>query len=348
MDTIVGRTIRERIDAEGPITFATFMELALYGPGGFYEHPPVGVRGDFVTSPHVHPAFGSFVASAIEQLAASLAIDGPLRLTEVGGGDGTLARQLLEHLPGTSYAAVEASEGARRALASIPGVVVADELHRPVDVVLAHELLDNLPFRVVRGDDEVLIDAKSELVERLAPIDDELRRSLGERHGDLVVPVGAFAFIDRVADALDRGYALLIDYGSEGDGGPIHGYRGHRIVEDVLADPGSTDITAGVDFAWVAEHGRSRGLQTFPSVSQRSALMALGFAGWLRSELETQRRQLDERDGIGAVRTWSMRSRAMMLVDPSALGRARWMLLATPKLPEPDWLRAAREDRSAD
>ena len=41
--------IRAAIEARGPITFAEFMELALYGRGSFYETPPIGPRGDFVT-----------------------------------------------------------------------------------------------------------------------------------------------------------------------------------------------------------------------------------------------------------------------------------------------------------
>ena len=54
--------IRAEIVASGPIGFDRFMELALYGPDGFYEHPPVGPGGDFVTSPHVHPVFGEQLA----------------------------------------------------------------------------------------------------------------------------------------------------------------------------------------------------------------------------------------------------------------------------------------------
>src|SRR6476620_1711810 len=117
--------IRAWIREHGPVGFDAFMELALYGPGGFYERPPVGADGDFVTSPHVHPIFGAFVARALEPLREALANDGDLRLTEVGAGDGTLARQVLEAIHAVAYSAVEVSPGARAALDAIDGIGVA-------------------------------------------------------------------------------------------------------------------------------------------------------------------------------------------------------------------------------
>jgi len=120
--------------------------------------------------------------------------------------------------------------------------------------------------------------------------------------------------------------------------GPVHGYRGHGVVEDVLANPGRTDITAGVDFELVASYAGSLGLAAFPSVTQRDALLALGLDRWLRGQLERQHRSMDEGAGTEAVRTWSGRSRASLLIDPGGLGRLRWMLLATPGLAAPPWL----------
>jgi SAM-dependent MidA family methyltransferase len=143
---------------------------------------------------------------------------------------------------------------------------------------------------------------------------------------------------------LERGYTVLIDYGElGGPGGPSHGYRAHRVIEDLLADPGSTDITAGVDFTLIAHRAEAAGLVAFPPVTQHEALLALGFESWLRDELATQQVQLDARRGMDAVRTWSGRSRATLLVEPAALGRLRWLLLASAGLPEPSWLSTARE-----
>jgi NADH dehydrogenase [ubiquinone] 1 alpha subcomplex assembly factor 7 len=330
----------------GPISFAEYMELALSGPGGFFEVPPIGADGDFVTSPHVHPVFARLLATAVEDLRELLGDPRPFRLTEVGAGDGTLARGLLDHVSRADleYAAVETSPGALRSLAGIDGVRVSERLEGASHVILANELMDNLPFRRLRGTSagprEVLVGIDGDrLVEQLAETPDEVRGSL-EDGDEITIPDGALRFVDLVAARLAHpGYALLIDYGGVGEpGGPPHGYRGHRPVEDLLDRPGSADITSGVDFALLAERAERAGLVAFPSVTQRHALTALGFDRWIQEELATQGAQLNDGAGLDAVRTWSGRSRATLLVDPSALGRFRWLLLGTPGSTAPAWI----------
>jgi NADH dehydrogenase [ubiquinone] 1 alpha subcomplex assembly factor 7 len=337
----VPAAILREIAASGPITFARFMELALYGPGGYYEAPPIGVRGDFVTSPHVHPLFGELLARAVREVWEGLHSPDPLRLTEVGAGDGTLARSLVAHIGEipVAYTAAERSPGAREALAAIEGIEVAETLGTTADLVLANELLDNLPFRIIRGDREVLVGHDDgAFTEVLAPADAEIAR-FARGDEERVIPTGAFAFVDELARVLTPGYALLIDYGAVGSsGGPVHGYRGHTLVVDVLAEPGSADITAGIDFELVAAHAEARGLTAFPIVLQSDALGALGLGDRLREELEEQRMQLDAGDGRAAVGTWSGRNLASLLVDPGGLGRFRWLLLATEGLDPPPWL----------
>jgi SAM-dependent MidA family methyltransferase len=356
--------IAAAIEDHGPIGFDEYMTLALYGSGGFYDRPPVGPGGDFVTSPHVHPVFVTLLARAIEELRTSLGDPDPFALVEVGGGDGTLLRGLLAELrSGTRATAVEISAGAREAIGAGGG---ADAVHAtlaevtgPIHLVLAHEVLDNLPFRLFRADEgpalrEVLVDVD--------PGSHRLRETLGTRSGgaetfathrveppeglepgdEVVLPVGALGFVEEVAARLTHGYVLVIDYGAHGSsGGPAHGYRGHRVIEDLLAAPGTADITAGVDVELIARRAREAGLDAFEDVSQFHALRALGFEGWMREELSRQVSLLDEREGLEAVRVWTGRSRATLLVDPAALGRMRWLLLATPGLPAPSWLAEA-------
>ena len=253
----------------------------------------------------------------------------------MGAGDGTLARQLIESLAAVPirYSAIERIAAAREALARLGTVDVGEGLHGEPHLVLAHELLDNLPFRRFRGAREVLVGLDGD---RFV----EILTHHGEEGADeTLLPQGALAFLDELASRLTRGYALLIDYGGWGDpGGPAHGYRAHRVVEDVLANPGRADITAGVDFERIARHAEELGFAVLGNISQHDALMSLGFESWIRDELAQQARLLDERRGLEAVRTWSGRSRASLLADPAALGRLRWVLLAAGRLSSPSWL----------
>ncbi len=254
-------------------------------------------------------------------------------MSEVGTGDGTLARQLVHELAAApiAYTAVERSPGAREKLARIAGVRVGEDLDTEADVVLANELLDNLPFRRFRNGVEVLIGLDDDRLVEVCRVED--------RSAETTEPEGALAFVDRLGSVLSRGYALLIDYGAFGSsGGPVHGYRDHRVVADILDDPGSTDITAGVDLALIERRAEERGLVALGSTTQRAALVALGFKEWIDEERSRQSSLMNERRGLEAVRTWGDRSRSTLLVDPAALGRLRWLLLATPGLPAPSWL----------
>lgn len=357
MSAEVAERLRALIRDGGPITFARYMDEALYGPGGFYRGTPVGLRGDFVTSPHVHPIFSRLVGAALEELWTHLGRPAPFRVVEAGAGDGTMARELVAGFGRAGIEleleAVEASPGARTALAEIATTVagtIAELAVLEPGVVVANELLDNLPFRRVRVHDGALGEVRvglegDRLVEVETPCDPDLvaeAPALSDG-GEATIPVGALAFVELLAARLRTGYALLIDYGSAGGpAGEVHGYRSHRMLGDVLDDPGSADITAGVDLGAVAERARREGLVAFGAVSQRSALRALGLEEWMRAERSRQGELLDDARDLEAVRIWGSRSRAGLLVDATALGRLWWLLLATSGLPEPGWLSRAR------
>ncbi|MGH2540225.1 MAG: SAM-dependent methyltransferase [Actinomycetota bacterium] len=357
----VADAIAEVIGLEGPIRFDRFMEMALYAPGGYYDRSPVGPGpdADFVTSPHVHPVFAQLVAEAIRDLHRTLGRPGQFDLVEIGAGDGTLMRALIPELTDLSprATAVERSPGARASLSGVGGLDVRDSLPPPTrpTVLVAHEVLDNLPFRRFRATDEGARESyvgrdANRFVEVLEPLPAGLvpPREPAIADGEWVIPSGAMRLLDDAfphpaVDVPPRAL-LAIDYGGEhGGGGPSHGYAGHRLVEDVLEAPGTTDITAGVDFGALADESRERGLQAFATVSQRDAMAALGFETWMHTELERQIDLLRTGRGADAVATWGGRSRASLLVDPAALGRFRWFVVTTPGVPEPSWLRSARD-----
>ncbi|MBI4491582.1 MAG: SAM-dependent methyltransferase [Chloroflexi bacterium] len=87
----------ERLAACGRLTFAEFMELALYAPEvGYYASQAVlGAQGDYVTSPELHPAFGALLGRQVEDCWRALDRPAPFYVREVGAGSGALCRDLL-------------------------------------------------------------------------------------------------------------------------------------------------------------------------------------------------------------------------------------------------------------
>lgn len=170
--------IAGEIRAAGPMTFARFMELALYDhDGGYYTGSyrrggrdggagaGPGRQGDFLTAPEGHPIFGWAIARHLE--SAWAAIDRPPRFVvrEHGAGSGALAAGILDGLrrsgspllDAIAYQAVDVAPARLDALAGRLAATGLDRHLEPLDaipapgVILANELLDALPVHRVEG-----------------------------------------------------------------------------------------------------------------------------------------------------------------------------------------------------
>lgn len=239
-----------RIRSGGPITFAEFMDLALYDPGGgYYERTetPIGRSGDFTTAPEATPAFAQTLAVQVAACLAEVG-DGPLDLVEVGAGRGTLLDDLLgelrtnrpDLLARIRATVVERSEARRaeqrrtlrewgervafvRSIGDVrPGGIVG--------VVFANELYDALAVRVVRRENGALIERSVGLdggdaevgsfvwVDR--PANDLALTAYAERYGaareeGAIAEIGlaAASLAGEICGAIARGFHLVIDYG---------------------------------------------------------------------------------------------------------------------------------------
>ena len=93
--------IHEEIAQVGPLTFARFMDLALYDPdGGYYRGAAArpGRDGDFLTAPEAHPIFGAAMARAVADAWDRLGRPALFVLREYGAGTGALGAAILEGL----------------------------------------------------------------------------------------------------------------------------------------------------------------------------------------------------------------------------------------------------------
>jgi SAM-dependent MidA family methyltransferase len=371
----LGARLRRRIEDSGPITFAEFMDAALYDPdGGFFEGgglgeagSTVGAGGDFVTSPHVSPLFGGLLARLVEEARGLLGDPPLLTVVDVGAGDGSLAGDLAAGLAvpeRTELILVERTAAHRARLASlVPSLPCRARVARSasdlasepvVGLVLANELLDNLPFHRVRhgpaGPRELLVGTDGgDLVLVEGPPSSPAVEAAGARlpvGTEGVVPSGAFAFLAEARAALDRGYVVLVDYAAGAADAGVHGYRGQRPVGDVLSRPGTADVTAGVDFGLLAAHAAALGLRSWGTVTQRDLLLSLGYGEETDRLRDRQAVLLNEGRGAEATRLFSARSRASLLVDRGGLGGFLALCLDRDALTAPGpWASAKGRDR---
>jgi SAM-dependent MidA family methyltransferase len=97
--------IIDKIKREGPITFETFMDMALYYPElGYYSSgiTAIGRAGDFYTSPHLHPAFGAMLAKQLMEMWMVMGKPSVFHAVEIGAGAGYLCKDILDYLHKTS------------------------------------------------------------------------------------------------------------------------------------------------------------------------------------------------------------------------------------------------------
>ncbi|MBT0570936.1 SAM-dependent methyltransferase [Curvibacter sp. CHRR-16] len=317
------RIIADAIAQQGGwVGFDHFMAQALYAPGlGYYANNlpkfgamPGGLRtdgqlrgvgSDFVTAPELSPLFGLTLARQVAQILQATGTD---EVWEFGAGTGALAAQVLSALADMGvavrrYTIVDLSgslqQRQRETLARFGAQVHwATELPAKLrGVVLGNEVLDAMPV-------QLLARVQGQWYERgvvLAPSDaaapafawadrpTELRPPLDVdgAHDYLteIHPQGE-AFVRTLADKLELGAALLLDYGfpeaeyyhPQRHMGTVMCHQGHRSDPDPLTGVGDKDITAHVNFTGVALAAQDAGLDVLGYTNQGHFLFNCGLA----------------------------------------------------------------------
>ncbi len=272
-----------RIDQDGPISIASYMQECLLHPtlGYYTNHDPLGVDGDFITAPEITQMFGELIGLSLAQAWLDQGRPTPFSLAEPGPGRGTLMADLLRataSVPGFNDAAqiflIEASPRLRdvqkttlKNHSPIWLNDVNDLLDQPLFLV-ANEFFDALPVRqfvrsadgwqerrVGVSDGELVFGlTKTTQIEALA------NRLPDTKGGDLVEYCPSAApFVDTISKriATRGGAALILDYGDwRSLGDTFQAIRGHEKVNPLDA-PGHADLTAHVDFEVLASAAKS-------------------------------------------------------------------------------------------
>jgi SAM-dependent MidA family methyltransferase len=305
--------IIERIQREGPISFAEYMRMALYEPGyGYYvtNTTRVGWEGDFYTSTDVSDLFAHCMGRQLLAMWQLLGQPERFYVLEQGAGRGHLAMgvQAWAQREEAAFAAALDYQHAdmRMGQDALREPDANEQVIHP-HVLLSNELVDAFPVHVVEVRDqhlyEVYVDIHHGRLHEVldAPSSGELEVYL-ERYkvpwqtfGDgwrAEINLDALRWMEQSARLLPAatarrkqyGFLLAIDYGdkaralytAERRRGTLACYFQHQLTERPLHRPGEQDITAHVNFSALIEAGRQYGLRLHQFATQREWLIQYG------------------------------------------------------------------------
>lgn len=300
----------------GWISFARYMELALYAPRlGYYSGgaAKLGKDGDFTTAPEMSALFGATLA----HVAANLFTQTSANIMEFGAGTGRLAFDILSELQQADiqierYFIVELSGELRSRqedlLKDFPQVHWLQAMPEAFSgVVLGNEVLDAMPVQLVLKTEagwlECGVSSSGQgfvLSERPCPVDLLAQipdaEQLPAGYLTEVHPV-AMGFMRSLAQMLLAGQgrngkgaaAILLDYGfpsaeyylEQRSQGTLMCHYRHHAHSDPFYFPGLQDITAHVDFTAMAQTSLDAGLDLLAYTSQAGFLLEAGIAQML-------------------------------------------------------------------
>jgi NADH dehydrogenase [ubiquinone] 1 alpha subcomplex assembly factor 7 len=353
----LGQKIARRIRAEGPLSVAAYMAMALYDPNeGYYaRHQPIGAQGDFVTAPEISQVFGELIGLWCAVEWRQLGGPDPVTLAELGPGRGVLMSDLLRaaatvpdfrralrlHLVETSAPLREAQ---RQHLAPFAPRWVPrfEDLPDGPLLLIANEFFDALPIRqFVRRDPHwsermVALDGQNRFVFAEGPVSPVTRllipnglRDSAEEGAIVEVSPIAVALATAIGARFSRqaGAALFIDYGyfPSAPGPTLRALCRHRAVSE-LAAPGTADLSAHVDFEAFAQAARSGGAAVYGPVPQTRLLSAMGVV----------ERAAALREGAASSQQQALDRGVERLLDPDGMGTLfKAVALVSPGVPAP-------------
>jgi SAM-dependent MidA family methyltransferase len=303
-----------RIAEAGPLSFAEFMEAALYHPEhGYYAsgRAALGRKGDYFTNVSVGPLFGRLLMRQFAEMWERLGRPAVFTVVEQGAHAGDFACDVLEGARAlqpafyeaaryTIIEAVPAQAALQRARLAefaekVDWVETPAALRPFAGVHFSNELIDAFPVHLVHKTDvewrELRVDFQDG---RLVGIDailsnPALRAQVAALPDNL--PAGyttelnllAGPWISELAAKLQRGWVLAIDYGfpraeyyrPERTSGTLSAYTNHQRVDDLFRSPGEIDLTAHVDFSALADAARRAGLHVAGFTDQHHFMVGL-------------------------------------------------------------------------
>lgn len=296
---------------QGIISFADYMNLALYTPGlGYYSAgaEKFNVRGDFITAPEISPIFSECLANQCQQILKSL--DKPGDILELGAGTGKMAADILcylekqNSLPETYFILEPSADLKKRQQETLQQrcpqllshVQWLDYLptEKFCGVILANEVLDAMPVHRFEVNNnqlfEIGVTQKDNQLQEIKKIA-ENTQLLALYHSQdwpsfytSEINLNLTSWINSLSDILETGIILLIDYGfpkaeyyhPDRTMGTLNCHYRHHSHPDPFYYPGLQDITAHVDFSSLRDAAIQSNLKLAGYTHQAAFLLGCG------------------------------------------------------------------------
>ena len=316
--------IKKQIEKKGRITFAEFMDIALYWPGkGYYTSENVrwGKDGDYLTSIDVSPVFGRLLAYQINEMWQNLGSPPQFSIIEIGAGReelsfhirDTIKKLFPEFYKTADFQLVDVNPIHIQKLEErtsfhssiedikpgITGCIISNEL---IDAFPVHRVveMDGLKEIYVGYEDAGFMEIRGEL--STSGLNDYLEK-IGiklEQGQKAEINLKALDWIKSIGALLKRGFVITIDYGlparelfRHDRNGNLLCYHRHTMNNNPFHHIGYQDITAKVDFTSLAAAGRDAGLEVTGFTTQFYFFMGIGALGEFKEVEELNMGNLD-------------------------------------------------------
>lgn len=305
-------TYLQNIISQSPnklISYADFIGAALYHPEfGYYmkEQQKIGRQGDFITTSNISDVYGRLMAKWFSFVCGENHL--PFAFCEIGAGNGRFAQAFLQEWTETvntplEYIIIETSPYHRKLqkklLKPYHSVLYMESLNDLIGfegMIFSNELFDALPVHVIEKEKEelfeIMIGIKNEqLVEQKVPlINRDILSFLHENQLNLrdrqriEIPLAMNELLQQISMSLTKGVVVTADYGYTKEEwldprramGSLRGYYQHKMIDDVLLNPGEMDITTHIHIDHLIQKGEQLDLEFVMKLRQDEFLLKTG------------------------------------------------------------------------
>ena len=357
-DTPITKVIKKLIESnKGKINFANFMSTCMTNENfGYYssKHLSWDQKGDYQTSPEVHPVFGYLWAKQINECWGKMNKPKKIQIIEIGAGSAIFMANICTWIKSQNNELYDAAEiilldVSQKRLDQQKKILDTYEINASFStlseflnkktksdaIVISNEFFDCLPFHLIKkhkkniyeifvslSDNNELI-FKEEILSDKKIIDFINNMEITLFEGCIVeITPQAYEASQKIAELLNSGYIITIDYGDLAENllqewnkeGTFKAITNHMLTHP-LDDPGNVDITADVNFTILKKGLEEKQFKVNTLTSQWQSLINLGIFELIKKE--------DKIDFNNSARYFKTNQALSKLLEPEQLGKMK-------------------------